>query len=258
MIFVKSLNGARWLRVLIVVTGIFAAANVPAADFPPGLGVQDDAVGTGDLAVKHAQVSVHYTGWLTDGTKFDSSHDRGKVFEFTLGMGQVIPGWDLGVAGMRVGGKRTLSIAPHLGYGERGAGEVIPPNAPLRFEVELLAVVAPGYENISNETLKARVDAGVKILDIRRDEEWRETGVVAGSILITAFDKSGRLVRSFPEALSKAVDKDEAFILICRTGNRTSMLAQALVAQAGYKQVANATDGITEWIREGRPVEAKP
>ncbi len=104
------------------------------------LEIQDLAVGSGAEAVKGARVSVHYTGWLTDGTKFDSSVDRGKPFQFQLGAGQVIQGWDQGVAGMKVGGKRKLVIPPEMGYGARGAGRVIPPNAVLVFEVELLGV----------------------------------------------------------------------------------------------------------------------
>jgi FKBP-type peptidyl-prolyl cis-trans isomerase len=104
------------------------------------LQIDDTKVGTGDVAVAGKGVTVHYTGWLTDGTKFDSSKDRGTPFQFQLGGGQVIKGWDQGVAGMKVGGVRKLTIPPELGYGARGAGGVIPPNATLVFEVELLGV----------------------------------------------------------------------------------------------------------------------
>jgi FKBP-type peptidyl-prolyl cis-trans isomerase len=107
----------------------------------------DIKVGTGDLAEAGNNVTVHYTGWLHDasapdnkGRKFDSSRDRGDPFRFTLGVGQVIAGWDQGVAGMKVGGQRVLTIPPELGFGARGAGGVIPPNATLIFDVVLLAV----------------------------------------------------------------------------------------------------------------------
>lgn len=105
------------------------------------LQIEEIEVGSGAEAAGSGQtVTVHYTGWLTDGTKFDSSVDRGTPFEFPLGVGMVIKGWDQGVAGMKVGGKRKLTIPPELGYGASGAGGVIPPNATLVFEVELLEV----------------------------------------------------------------------------------------------------------------------
>ena len=103
-----------------------------------GLKYTDVVVGTGAEAKTGQTAVVHYTGWLTDGKKFDSSKDRGQPFSFPLGRGQVIKGWDEGVVGMKVGGKRELMIPPDLGYGARGAGGVIPPNATLKFEVELL------------------------------------------------------------------------------------------------------------------------
>jgi len=111
------------------------------------LHVTDTKVGKGAAAASGQQVSVHYTGWLYDaktpdhrGKKFDSSRDRGEAFSFKLGARQVISGWDMGVAGMKVGGSRTLIIPSDLGYGARGAGGSIPPNATLLFEVELLGV----------------------------------------------------------------------------------------------------------------------
>ena len=107
---------------------------------PSGLQYADLEVGDGEPARVGALISVHYTGWLTDGSKFDSSLDRGTPFQFPLGQGAVIKGWDEGVATMRVGGKRRLTIPPELGYGAQGNGRVIPPNATLIFEVELLEV----------------------------------------------------------------------------------------------------------------------
>ncbi len=110
---------------------------------PSGLQYEDTVVGDGAQASPGQDVRVHYTGWLykdgQQGAKFDSSLDRNDPFEFSLGAGMVIRGWDEGVAGMKVGGKRTLIIPPELGYGARGAGGVIPPNATLKFDVELLA-----------------------------------------------------------------------------------------------------------------------
>lgn len=122
-----------------------AAEKIPAVSAkkvktPSGLVYQDIKVGKGAAPVKGKMVRVHYTGWLVNGTKFDSSVDRKEPFDFPVGAGQVIPGWDEGVLTMKVGGKRRLTIPPALGYGARGAGGDIPPNATLIFDVELLDV----------------------------------------------------------------------------------------------------------------------
>ncbi len=127
---------------LFVASAAFAQTNMTTT--PTGLKTMDTTIGTGAEAVNGKTIVVHYTGWLDmagqKGTKFDSSVDRGQPFEFVLGQGRVIQGWEQGFAGMKVGGKRTLYIPSTLGYGAHGAGSAIPPNANLIFEVELLAV----------------------------------------------------------------------------------------------------------------------
>jgi FKBP-type peptidyl-prolyl cis-trans isomerase FkpA len=113
---------------------------MPSHTSPTGLVIEDTVVGEGAEAKAGQHVTVHYTGWLASGSKFDSSKDRGEPFAFPLGGRRVIAGWDEGVQGMRVGGTRRLTIPPELGYGARGAGGIIPPNATLVFEVDLLSI----------------------------------------------------------------------------------------------------------------------
>jgi len=141
-----NLCGSRLWLVLVVVS-LAACGPVSGSNDVTGLIKDDSSIGDGTEATRGRAVTVHYTGWLYDaqkadrkGRKFDSSRDRGEPFAFRLGAGEVIRGWDDGVAGMKVGGRRTLTIPPALGYGARGAGGVIPPNAVLVFDVELLAV----------------------------------------------------------------------------------------------------------------------
>jgi len=137
-----------------------------------GLRYEEIEVGTGAQPQKGQYVQVHYTGWLTDGTKFDSSVDRGQPFEFKLGAGQVIKGWDEGLATMKVGGRRKLYLPPDLAYGSRGAGGVIPPNAELVFEVHLL---------------------GIRITELQIDEVEQGTGAQPEAGQIVQVHYTGRL-----------------------------------------------------------------
>jgi FKBP-type peptidyl-prolyl cis-trans isomerase len=137
--YLSSLIAMIVLTVSLGVGGSMAENNQEVTT-PSGLKYVDQVVGTGEVAVAGKTANVHYTGWLENGKKFDSSVDRGQPFSFPLGAGRVIKGWDEGVQGMKVGGKRKLTIPSDLGYGSRGAGGVIPPNATLVFDVELLGI----------------------------------------------------------------------------------------------------------------------
>ena len=240
------------ITALLLVTGLQGAYAAHGKEQP--VDIKQVETGEGAEAMPYSEIEVHYTGRLSDGKVFDSSVERGEPFRFTLGSGQVIPGWDIGIRGMKPGGKRVLTIPPELAYGPRGAGNVIPPNATLVFEVELLSVKPPAFSSIDNEQLKQKIADGITLIDIRRPEEWQQTGIVEGSIKATAFDAQGRFLQTFLDTLNNTVKPDEEFALICRTGNRTAALSNWLASKGGYDKVLNVRDGIVSWIEQGLPV----
>lgn len=241
----------RLLSVIAFALMIFAGSPQAAE-----LVIEDLVVGTGDEAKKGDVVSVHYTGWLTDGKKFDSSVDRGRPFSFPLGGGRVIKGWDQGVEGMKVGGKRKLTIPPELGYGKRGAGGVIPPNATLIFEVELLGVTKQKYGNINNDELKAAQARGATVVDIRTPGEWRQTGIIPGAKTIVSFTDRGQFNPNFLEELQAVAGPDDEVILVCQTGARSTKVSEFLSGRVGYKNVLNHQGGMSAWKGQGNKVEA--
>lgn len=247
---------------LLLVVGLSACDN----EDPPriieredGLIIEELVFGEGEEAVLHSAVKVHYTGTLLDGTKFDSSLDRNEPFAFNIGFQQVIQGWEIGVVGMKVGGKRKLTIPPELAYGERGAGEIIPANATLNFEIELLEVEGPGYSSIQPEKAAEMLKEGAKIIDIRNREEWEKTGVIEGAVLLTAFAPTGQLLPSFPELFEAAVSREDNVVLIgSNEDQRAPLLSLILVRRAGYEKVFNLTEGMEAWVNDGRDVIQPP
>ena len=212
--------------------------------------------GHGALASTGNRVKVHYTGMLADGDVFDASRPRGKSFSFEIGAGQVIPGWERGVSGMKVGEVRKLTIPPELGYGAWGAGDSIPPNATLIFEIELLDVSKPITLREANpEMLKQAQMDGTIIIDIRREDEWIDTGIIEGAYTITAFGESGKIHPEFKEKfLNIAPSQKTPIMLYCYIGGRTTKIGNALINQLGYTSVSHLTDGIAGWIADGNKI----
>ena len=233
---------------LLIMTGLFSHVAIAQE-----LEIKIVEKANGVIAEKGMMVSVHYQGRLEDGTVFDDSHKRGEPISFTLGKGQVIKGWEQGIEGMAVGEKRVLTIPPELGYGANGAGDVIPPNATLIFDVELMAASQPPeLGELDNAAFKKAQEEGVVIIDIRGENEWAQTGIIEGAVLITAFAPNGAVDPNFLPTFNQAVPtKETPFILYCRTGNRTNMMGRALVEQFGYSKASHLTDGIVGWSEAG-------
>ena len=222
-----------------------------------GVQINNNIEGEGIEIVKHSKIQVHYTGKLQDGTKFDSSFDRGEPFSFQIGLRQVIEGWETGLMGMRVGGKRTLIIPPELAYGERGAGDLIPPNATLTFDIEIVAVQDPGYGLVKATEIRALQEKGYKFIDIRTEKERDHTGVVPGSLEITAFDIYGNFVPEFMKTFRDLVKLDDNTVFISNEGEIASILANGFVEQLNASNMYALKGGIQQLIKENYKLEKK-
>ena len=222
-----------------------------------GVQINNNIEGEGIEIVKHSKIQVHYTGKLQDGTKFDSSFDRGEPFSFQIGLRQVIEGWETGLMGMRVGGKRTLIIPPEFAYGERGAGDLIPPNATLTFDIEIVAVQDPGYGLVKATEIRALQEEGYKFIDIRTEKERDHTGVVPGSLEITAFDIYGNFVPEFMKTFRELVKLDDNTVFISNEGEIASILANGFVEQLNASNMYALKGGIQQLIKENYKLEKK-
>ena len=222
-----------------------------------GVIINNNIEGEGTEIIKHSKIQVHYTGKLQDGTKFDSSYDRGEPFSFQIGLRQVIKGWETGLIGMKVGGKRTLIIPPELAYGEKGAGDLIPPNATLTFDIEIVDVQDPGYGFVKAAEIKILQEEGYKFIDIRTKKERDHTGVVPGSLEITAFDIYGNFVPEFMKTFRELVELNDNTVFISNEGEIASILANGFVEQLNASNMYALKGGIQQLIKENYKLEKK-
>ena len=236
---------------------VFIIMFITQSVLADGIQITNIIEGDGTEIVKHSKIQVHYTGKLQDGTKFDSSLDRGEPFTFQIGLRQVIEGWEIGLMGMKVGGKRTLVIPPELAYGDRGAGDLIPPNATLTFEVEIVDVKAPGYSFVNSSEIQSLQQDGYKFIDIRTKKERDNTGIIPGSLEITAFDIYGNFVPEFMKTFRDLVDLDDNTVFISNEGEIASILANGFVEQLNATNMYALKGGIQQLIKENYKLEKK-
>ena len=238
----------KFIFILIFISKITLSAD---------LEIKNNLEGEGTEIVNHSKIKVHYIGMLEDGTKFDSSYDRGEPFSFQIGLRQVIKGWETGILGMKVGGKRTLIIPPELGYGERGAGELIPPNSTLVFDIEIIDVQPPSYNLITTDEIQNLLKDNYKFIDIRTKEERDFTGVIHGSLEITAFDVYGKFVPEFMKTFQDVVDLNDNIVFISNEGEIAYILANGFAEQLGAKNMNALKGGIQQLIYDNYDLTKK-
>ena len=207
--------------------------------------IVNEIIGNGLEVKNHSKVSVHYIGKLEDNTVFDSSYDRGQLFDFQIGVRQVILGWETGLLGMKEGGKRTIFIPYELAYGESGAGSLIPPKSNLIFEIEVIKVIPPGYKEIDGYQLKLAMTSDFKIIDIRTNDEIINSNKIPGAIQITAFDKNGNFFPNFFDKYKENVQIGEKVIFVSQNGDISSILANGFVEQLKQINIYHLKDGVS-------------
>ena len=207
--------------------------------------ILNEIIGKGSEVKNHSKVSVHYIGKLEDNTIFDSSYDRGQLFDFQIGVRQVILGWETGLLGMKEGGKRTIFIPYELAYGESGAGSLIPPKSNLIFEIEVIKVIPPGYKEIDGYQLKLAMTSDFKIIDIRTNDEIINSNKIPGAIQITAFDKNGNFFPNFFDKYKENVEIGEKVIFVSQNGDISSILANGFVEQLKQINIYHLKDGVS-------------
>jgi len=213
-----------------------------------------DKPGEGKKIIHHSWVQIEYTGSFESGEVFDTNVGKNRPLVVQMGMKEVIPGFEQGIIGTTKGTKRKIKIPAELAYGEKGGGDIIPPNTDLIFEFEIIDVLDPHYKMIDSEELIQKINNNSVALDIRLESQW-ENGVIKGTFQETAFNKDGKFnvylmdkVRALAAEESQNID----IIFISHDGETAAILGNAFAEDLGFKNVSVFKGGIVQWIKEGR------
>ena len=238
------------MKKYFLIISLFICFNLTAAEIE----IISDKPGNGKKIIYHSWVQIEYTGSFESGEVFDTNIGKDRPLVVQMGMKEVIPGFEQGIMGTTKGTKRKIKIPAELAYGEKGGGDVIPPNTDLIFEFEIIDVLDPHYKMINSEELIKKINSNAVALDIRLEDQW-ENGVIEGSFQETAFNKDGQFnvyLMDKVRALAGEESQNIEIIFISHDGETASILGNAFAEDLGFKNVSVLKGGVVQWLSEKR------
>ena len=238
------------MKKYFLIISLFICFNLTAAEIE----IISDKPGDGKKIIYHSWVQIEYTGSFENGEVFDTNIGKDRPLVVQMGMKEVIPGFEQGIIGTTKGTKRKIKIPAELAYGEKGGGDVIPPNTDLIFEFEIIDVLDPHYKMINSDELITRINDNAVALDIRLENQW-ENGVIKGTFQETAFNKDGKFnvyLMDKVRALAAEESQNIEIIFISHDGETAAILGNAFAEDLGFKNVSVLKGGMLQWLKEGR------
>jgi rhodanese-related sulfurtransferase len=238
------------MKKYFLIISLFICFNLTAAEIE----IISDKPGDGKKIIYHSWVQIEYTGSFESGEVFDTNIGKDRPLVVQIGMKEVIPGFERGIIGTTKGTKRKIKIPAELAYGEKGGGDVIPPNTDLIFEFEIIDVLDPHYKMINSDELIKRIKDNAVALDIRLENQW-ENGVIKGTFQETAFNKDGKFnvyLMDKVRALAAEESQNIEIIFISHDGETAAILGNAFAEDLGFKNVSVLKGGILQWLKEDR------
>ena len=234
------------MKKYFLIISLFICFNLTAAEIE----IISDKPGDGKKIIHHSWVQIEYTGSFESGEVFDTNIGKDRPLVVQMGMKEVIPGFEQGIIGTTKGTKRKIKIPAELAYGEKGGGDVIPPNTDLIFEFEIIDVLDPHYKMINSDELIKKINSNAVALDIRLEDQW-ENGVIEGSFQETAFNKDGKFnvyLMDKVRALAGEESQNIEIIFISHDGETATILGNAFAEDLGFKNVSVLKGGVVQWL----------
>jgi rhodanese-related sulfurtransferase len=238
------------MKKYFLIISLFICFNLTAAEIE----IISDKPGDGKKIIHHSWVQIEYTGSFESGEVFDTNIGKDRPLVVQMGMKEVIPGFEQGIIGTTKGTKRKIKIPAELAYGEKGGGDVIPPNTDLIFEFEIIDVLDPHYKMINSEELINKIQNNAVALDIRLEHQW-DKGIIKGTFQETAFNKDGKFnvyIMDKVRALAGEQSQNIDIVFISHDGETAAILGNAFAEDLGFKNVSVYKGGIVQWVKEGR------